>query len=57
MWEHCSTSECPVLFRAIADGFTGALARAAVLPQGEEEPEAVPPGDLAAVLPAEARAD
>jgi hypothetical protein len=51
-----------VVFLAIAAGFTaGALAFSAAVRRGdgvgEEEADARPAGDLAAVLPAEARAD
>jgi hypothetical protein len=47
-----------VVFLAIAAGFSaGALAFSAALRRGEEEADAVPAGDLAAVLPVEARAD
>jgi predicted MFS family arabinose efflux permease len=51
-----------VVFLAIAAGFTaGAIAFSAAVRRGdgtgEEETHAVPPGDLAAVLPAEAGAD
>jgi hypothetical protein len=48
----------PVVFLAIAAGFSvGALAFAAALRRGEEEGDAVPALDLAAVPTAEARAD
>jgi small neutral amino acid transporter SnatA (MarC family) len=51
-----------VLFLAIAAGFTvGAIAFSAAVRRGdgpgEEKADAVPAGDLAAVLPIEARAD
>jgi hypothetical protein len=57
--QHVSMS---VLFLAIAVGFSaGAIAFSAAARRGsdarEEEGDAVPAGDLAAVLPAEARAD
>ena len=48
----------PVVFLAIAAGFSiGALAFAAALRRGEQEGEAIPASDLAAVLPAEVRVD
>jgi predicted MFS family arabinose efflux permease len=48
----------PVVFLAIAAGFSvGALAFAAALRRGEQEGDAVPPVDLAAVSAVEARAD